>query len=382
MPALANDRLLTPAFALVTGAALVYFVAIGVLTPVLPVFVEDELGGGGTAVGLAVGSFAVSAALLRPLVGRIGDQLGRRVLVVGGCLVAGVSILGYLTASNLAVLVFFRLLTGAGEAAAFVGVATAAQDLAPTSRRGEATSYFSIAVYGGLGVGPVLGEAVRDHISISASWSLAAALCFVAAAVGTRMPQSRPATVERDPLARRRFLHPAAVRPGVILACSASAYSGFSAFVPLYVDDIGLHGAAGVLGTYALVVLAVRIFGARLPDRLGPGVAVTAALALQSIGLLAMGVLQNPAGLYGSTFVYALGVSLLYPSLFPLVVDTAPEEERSHAIATFTLFFDISQGLGALLFGVVVALTAEPGAFIAAGLLSLVGLALFRRSSG
>jgi MFS family permease len=376
-----EERLLTPAFAVVTGATLIYFIAIGVLTPVLPVFVEKDLGGGGTAVGVAVGAFAVSAALLRPLVGRIGDERGRRVLVVGGCAVAGLSILGYLAATNLAVLVLFRLLTGVGEAAAFVGAATAAQDLAPPSRRGETTSYFSIAIYGGLGVGPVIGEAVRNHLSVDAAWLCAAALCFVAAGLGLVMPQSRPPSTERDPYARRRFLHPAAVRPGVVLMCSASAYAGFSAFVPLYVDDVGLHGAAAVFGIYAVVVLAVRILGARLPDRLGPKRGVTAALVLQTTGLLTMGAWQSAVGLYVATVILALGVSLLYPALFPLVVETAPEHERSHAVATFTLFFDLSQGLGALVFGVVVALTAEPGAFIAAGLVAILGLVIFRSGS-
>ena len=40
--------------------------AIGVTVPVLPVYVENRLHGSGTMVGIAVGAFAVSAALLRP----------------------------------------------------------------------------------------------------------------------------------------------------------------------------------------------------------------------------------------------------------------------------------------------------------------------------
>ena len=76
-----------------------------------------------------------------------------------------------------------------------------------------------------------------------------------------------------------------------------------------------------------------------------------------------------------------MGVSLLYPSLFPLVVDAAPEAERSQAIATFTLFFDVSQGLGAFVLGIVVSLSSERWAFGAAGLLSLAGLALLRTTA-
>ena len=113
----ADERLLTPAFVRITASALAYFIAIGVLAPVLPLYVEERLHGSGTAVGLAGGAFAVSAALLRPLVGRIGDEYGRKVLVLGGGFVAGVSVLGYTLATNLPVLVG-------------IGVSTPAQALA------------------------------------------------------------------------------------------------------------------------------------------------------------------------------------------------------------------------------------------------------------
>jgi MFS family permease len=380
------ERLLTPGFVRITTSALAYFIAIGVLAPVLPLYVEERLHGSGASVGMAVGAFAVSAALLRPLVGRIGDEHGRKVLVLGGGFIAGVSVLGYTLATNLPVLIGMRLLTGVGEAAMFVGAATAVQDLSPPARRGEATSYFSVAVYGGLAIGPLLGEGVRTQWGVHAVWFVSAAMCFVAVIVGLGMPTVRPAPVPDDVVVRRRFLHPAALRPGVILALSTTAFAGFSAFVPLYVKQVGLTSSGAVFAEYAFAVLAVRVFFARLPDRLGSVRGASLAMSLQSAGLIAMCAWHSATGLYVSTFVYSMGVSLLYPSLFPLVVDNAPEHERSQAIATFTLFFDISQGFGAFVLGVVVTLSSERWAFGTAGLLSLAGLALLhsttRRAQG
>ena len=381
MPPEPDERLITPAFVRITGSALAYFIAIGILAPVLPRYVEDVLHGGGTAVGIAVGAFAVSAAALRPLVGRIGDQRGRRVLVLGGGAVAGVSVLGYAAADNFGWLIAMRLLTGVGEAAMFVGAATAVQDLAPTARRGEATSYFSVAVYGGLAIGPLVGELCRTQWGVHSAWFVSAGMCFVAVLVGVGMPTVRPPIDRTALLAKRRFLHPAAVRPGVILALSTTAFAGFSAFVPLYVKQVGLDSSGLIFAEYAVAVLAVRIFGARLPDRLGSIRGASLAMVLQSVGLLAMCAWHSSTGLYVSTFVYSMGVSLLYPSLFPLVVDSAPEAERSQAIATFTLFFDVSQGLGAFVLGIVVSLSSERWAFGAAGLLSLAGLALLRTTA-
>lgn len=375
-PATGFDR----RFVVVVASALAYFVGLGTLAPVLPRYVEDELHGGGVSVGIVVGAFAISAALFRPWVGRLGDARGRRLLVVGGSAAFGASVLCYGLPGGLAVLVLVRLVSGVGEAATFVGAATTAQDLAPPDRRGQAASLFSIAVYGGLAGGPVLGEWVYDAHGASGAWIAAASAAFLGTAIGLFMPDRVGSAAPSTSDAPRRWLHPAALRPGVILLLGATGYAGFGAFVPLYVDDIGLDGAGGVFVEYGLIVLSVRIVGSRLPDVLGTRRGPLLALALQGSGLVLMGAWGTATGLYVATAIYASGVSLLYPALFPLVVDGAPDSERSQAIATFTLFFDLSQGLGAPLLGGIVALTSERGAFVAAGLLSLLALVLHRNA--
>jgi len=367
-------------FVLVVGSSAFYFLGVGLLTPVLPRYVENVLHGGGLEVGVVVGAFAVSAAMMRSFVGRLGDRRGRRLLVVSGCTIAGLSVLGY-GLDGLATIVLMRLLTGAGEAAVFVGAATTAQDLAPGERRGQAASLFSIAIYSGIAIGPPIGEWVYHHHGAHTVWAVSSVLCLIGAVLGTSFPKwalGPPRRVVGGP--RPKFLHPAALRPGVVLMLGALGYAGFASFVPLYADRIGLKGAGPVFVEYAVIVLAVRIVGARVPDVLGPRRGPLLALALQTCGLAVMGAWASPAGLYTSTAVYASGVSLLYPALFPMVVDHAPEQERSHAIATFSLFFDVSQGLGSLLLGAVVAATNEQGAFLAAGAASAAGWWLHQRS--
>src|SRR5687767_4494610 len=81
-PPPAAPRAFGAPFVLVVASALAYFIGLGILAPVLPRYVEDELNGGGAEVGIVVGAFALTAALLRPAVGRLGDRRGRRVLVV------------------------------------------------------------------------------------------------------------------------------------------------------------------------------------------------------------------------------------------------------------------------------------------------------------
>src|SRR5262249_31759081 len=84
-------RLVTPRFLVVVASGLCYFLAIAMLTPVLPHYVEDSLGWGSIEVGIAVGAFSVGAVVLRTYAGRVGDRIGRRILIIGGALVVAVS---------------------------------------------------------------------------------------------------------------------------------------------------------------------------------------------------------------------------------------------------------------------------------------------------
>ena len=373
-PADDDERsLLTPQFAVVMLASFAYFTALGALLPTVPRFVEDELGGGGVQVGIGVGAYAVSAALLRPWVGRIGDTHGRRVLAVVGALVVAVSIVCYALATELWMLVVARLITGAGEAAVFVGVATAAQDLAPDHRRGEAASYFSVALYAGLAVGPPIGESLVGH-GFTTLWLVIAGFAALAALTALWIPRGK--TVPAAELGDRPFLQPDALWPGLILFLGLIPFTAFAAFGPLFADDIGLGSVGGVFGLYAGLVLVIRIVGARLPDRLGWQRGSTIALLGVTAGIWLIAAWGTVPSIWVAAVGLALGMSLMYPSLFTAVMGAAPEEERSHAVGTFSVFFDLSQGFGATLIGVVVSLSSgnERAGFAAAGLLSFGGL--------
>jgi MFS family permease len=272
-------------------------------------------------------------------------------------------------------LVGLRLVTGLGEAGFFIGAATSVQDLAPAHRRGEAASFFSTSIYGGLAIGPVVGETLYHRVGAGAVWVFAGVMCAVATLLSTFIPRSLGRVEEPPP--RRGLLHPASVLPGSILLLGLFGFAGYSAFVPLYVDEIGIDDAAPFFLVYGVLVLFVRILGARLPDRLGPVRASSLALGAIGLGIGCVAAFASAAGLWVGTVLLALGMSLLFPALFTLAVNNAPDDERSHAVGSFSLFFDLSQGLGAPILGVIVTLTgAERPAFLASAVVAGVGMYL------
>ncbi len=368
-----RPRLVTPGFLHVTLTSFLYFLAYGTTLPVLPRYVEGPLRGTSFEVGLAVGSFAFAAVILRPVAGRIGDRRGRSFLMITGAVLVAASFAGFNAASSLAPLLAMRLLAGAGEAFFFVGAASAINDLAPDERRGEAVSIFSMALYGGLAVGPVLGESVLRDVHFSTVWWLATGLAVVASVMALRVPETRPHHAGDG---SARLLHRAAVLPGIGLATSVWGLATFNTFVPLYALALGMGGSRFVFLVYSTIILTIRGAGARIPDRLGPVRAARLSLATSACGLLVMWAWRHPAGLYAGTIVWAVGQALAFPALMTIAVSDAPAGERGAVVGTFTAFLDLSFGLGALSVGAVASAFGYRGAFAASGVVALAGLAL------
>jgi MFS family permease len=347
------------------------------LLAVLPVYADEGLGVGSFGVALAVAAVSPMLLISQPLVGRIGDRNGRRILVIVGGLVAAVSVAGYALADSLETLIALRLLTGVGEAMLLVGVATIVTDLAPEHRRGEALSLYSLGLWAGLALGPLLGELVLGGDRFDAVWLLAGGCCLAAAVLGVLLPETGERTSAA--MAWSRLIHPAAVNPGLVLALMVFGFAGLGTFGALYARELGLDGGGAVFLVYAVIIVAMRIVGRQIPDRLGAKRTSGVALVLISAGLLTIGLWNVPTGLFTGTVVLAVGHALGFPSLMTLAVNAAPAHERSSVVGTFTAFTELGFLVGSLSLGAVASVAGYDSVFVVCAAGPLLGALLLVR---
>lgn len=379
-----KEHLLTKELLTTCFTALFQMLGFGATIALLSRFVENELGGGGVAVGVAFGSFSVSAILLRPWLGSIGDRHGRRVLIVFGGLLVAVGTATHVFATSLTILVAGRLIIGTGQAAFFVGAATLVVDLAPANRRGEATSYFSVAVFLGSGLGPFAGQAMLDRYGFDAAFLLGAGLAACSSLVALGLPRRVPQTSERpvriDQPARGGppALYLKSVPPGLTMFLGLMSFTAFTGFLPLRAEELGIDDIARFFLLQAAVVIVIRLIGATVPDRLGPVRAGTLALISTVAGMTLMGIADGNIGLMVATAVWSIGVSMLYPAMLIAALDDVPDDERASAMGTFTLFFDLAGGLGGLLLGFAKATSGNQAPFFVAATAALLGIVAVR----
>jgi predicted MFS family arabinose efflux permease len=355
-----TEPLFTAAFIALGIAELGYFCAVGVSIFALPLHVTGPIGGDEAGAGLAFGAFAVSALVLRPLAGRLADVVGRLPLLIGGALIAAVSLALLAVAQHLIVIIALRLLAGVGEAAFFVAGFAALADLAPASRMGEALSYNSLGLYLGIALGPLLGQLLVGIGGFTAAWIGAAVLAAIAAALSLLVGETRQGGPPEP--GDRSIIHRPAIPIALGFLTSLVAMGGFLAFASLHAARVGMSAPGLALFAYGATVVVCRIAFARVPDRVPSLPLGAAALGGIAAGLVVVAVWPTTTGLIVGAAFLAVGVSFSTPAFFTAIFATASPAQRGVASGTASAALDLGLGLGPILLGLV----AEPFGLAAA----------------
>jgi MFS family permease len=382
---------LTPArsaFAGIFVVTMLGLLTVGVTLPVLPRYVTGPIGAGDVAVGVVTGAFAATGLLFRPIGGAFADARGRKPVMVTGALLTALAGVLYFLPAGVPGLIVARLFLGAGEGMVYTAGAAWIVDMSPPARRGRIIGLYGLAIWGGLSLGPPIGELLLNATSFDVVWAFCAIAPLLGAAIAMRIPEAyRPdEAAERSPSIGERaraLIAREALGPGSALALSVVGYATLAAFIVLHLDDRGIGHGALVFTAFAATVVVMRIAGGWIPDRVGGARTAAAAGAIQAAGLATLAAAQSIAVALVGAIAMGAAFSLLFPSLALLVLAEVPERRRGAAMGTFTAFFDVGVGLGAPLAGAAAAAAGYGAAFALAAILGLgtiaVALSIGRR---
>jgi MFS family permease len=361
----------------VTGLGLL---SIGATLPVIPRYVQGPIGAGDVAVGVVTGAFAITGLACRPLAGHLADRRGRRRVVIFGSLMTAIASALYFVPAGVPGLIVARLFLGAGEGMVYTAGSAWIVDLAPPERRGRIIGLYGLAIWGGLTLGPPIGELLLRASSFEMVWAFALVAPLLGALIAVRIPESFSPR-KPEPIGRHNLIAREALLPGLGLSLGTVGYAALAAFLVLHLDERGIGHGAEVFMAFAAMVVVARIFGGWLPDRFGPAPCVAGAGLVEAAGLVAIMLAQSlPVAIAGALAMGA-AFSLLFPSLALAVINRVPENRRGVAMGTFTAFFDLGVGLGAPAAGLAAAIGGDAAAFglAAVAALGVVAIAVTLR---
>jgi len=223
---------------------IVMMLGLGVVIPIMPFYVEN-LGAGGTELGLLVASYATMRLIFGPIWGGLSDRYGRKPILMIGVLGYGIAMVLFGMSTKLWMLFAARILSGILSSAtspttmAYIGDSTSKEE------RGGGMGILGAAMGVGTILGPGLGGLLGSE-SYSLPFYIAGGMSFLALAlIALFLPESLPKEERRTPDDKVKSRGVANLREVL------SGPIGVLMFIAFFMS-CGLMVFYGIFGLYAL----------------------------------------------------------------------------------------------------------------------------------
>ncbi|GGG89710.1 multidrug efflux MFS transporter NorA [Staphylococcus pragensis] len=132
------------------------FVGIGLVIPVLPVYLKD-LGLKGSDLGVLVAAFALSQMIISPFGGTLADKLGKKLIICIGLILFAISEYLFAVGHHFSTLIISRILGGFSAGMVMPGVTGMIADISPAKDKAKNFGYMSAIINSGFILGPGVG---------------------------------------------------------------------------------------------------------------------------------------------------------------------------------------------------------------------------------
>ncbi len=332
----------------VIGLACLYclrMLGLFMVLPLFAVYARDLAGASTASIGLAMGAYGLTQALLQVPLGWLSDRIGRKPVIVGGlCLLIFGSILAAV-AETLAGLALGRLLQGSGAIAS--ATMALAADYTRIQQRTKASAIIGASIGLSFALALVLGPVLAAWGGLSGVFEVTAAMGAVGLLVVLFWLPPTPQLTDggRAHLADRQRLGEALWGPGLgilygsIFCLHLLLMAAFTAIPSIMTEQVGLpveHHAWMYLATLVAALPGVALLIRRRGERQDPR-SVMAVTIVLAVGGLFIALEAGSRVLLGVGLVlFFVGFTALETLLPALVSIFAPVSLRGTAMGVFS----------------------------------------------
>lgn len=344
----------------------------------LPVVIV-ELGGDKIDVGLVMGSLGVTSLGSLPFLAPLIDRWGRKMFIVGGVLLMGLTNAGFLFFEGYShLMIGVRLLQGFAFAACFNGCATAIVDLVPPDKRAQGIGLFGVSGSIAVSLGPYVCE------TFLVQWGRGAYFCSLIAfgliGFALALMVTEPLKRSTQQKSERGFFSTAAQDGHLSMMMTAvifgSAFAAIMTFFPLYATNLGLRGGVFFV-SYGLSLIAVRVLLGNVVDSFDREKVIFWCL----LGFGSLLALTSHVGSVVQTFflgaLFGIVQGISYPAMMARMVDRSTKQNRAVVVALFTGSFGVGINASVLGWGFLANETGLSFMFLTGGVLMFAAAAIY-----
>ncbi len=376
------DSIWTRTFALLCLTQLLGYAHNALLTPTIPLYVT-HLGGSAFVVGLVLAAFATTSVFLRPVIGYWADRWSEAGVLASGCFILGATLLlFFIPVAETTMLA--NGLRGIGWAGLNTGGYALLALIAPVMRRGEASGYYSGAQASASILFPAVALWLIDaplggfRVVMVLSAALAVTGGIISLVLGRHAPSGASHQLSGSPSEARvspfALVEPELLLPSALLFGLNLTYPAVSGFLVLYARTIGIENVAWYFVASGSTSLLARPAFGRVGDKIGCGPSLAAGFVLEIFALLLLAVASGLTLVLVSGVLFALGNAIGTATTLALAIQRANPQRRGRAMASFSIAYPLSAGVGALLTGSAVEIAGYFWMYLMAAALGAAGL--------
>lgn len=399
--------MLSRAFVVLFLSMFVAMAGISMVSPLLPVYVQDDLGGPAIGVALSFSGLALAQLAAAPFMGRLGDTFGSKQFIVLGFAIYAAGAVGYIFAPNWETVVFFRILSGVGAAGVFPMTMAYVGRISPVGAEGRYMGWFSVAQIAGFGTGPLFGGALRDLFgTVFAFGAMAVMLGGTAFVTLLLLPRDRPEAASPgsqqglfETVVPFRVLirRPAVQASTLFVLLTALGFGTASSWLAVYVisdEGLGTDSALFVgilLSSRSFMTAIFQPYTGGLADRMDRVMLVVIGLAVAGVAQFVVPLVPHNlvrTQLFGDVLVMApwvlvallvagLAESLAFPSQQAIFVQIGRKVGMASIMGINSMGSSAGFLAGSLLGAVVKTQFGIASVFYFAGISAVVGLVVF-----
>ena len=341
--------------------------------PVLPLYAAS-LGASTVQVGMINACFLLMAGLLSIPLGILSDRLGRRSLIVAGLAVLACSSFLLWFSTSPWQMMGIYLLFGVGLAAFAPTMMSYVADITPATHLGRAYGWYTMAIYGGMTLGPAAGGFLGHLLGLRSVFLVSGgAITLMVAVVIVSLPPSAPREApgpERPDFALlARELAGCRSYVASLVATLGSCY-GFGVFVtffPLLARSRGVEagGTGLVFAAQALANALSRLPFGYISDRTGRrSRLVVLGLTVFGAALAGLAFCRTAGGFMLAAAVLGLGMGVAYTAIGALITESVPVRLRGLAMGGYNTSIYIGMMASSALMGALIKGVGFTGGFL------------------
>ena len=330
----------------------VFLLAFGMsfVAPLIPLLLKG-MGASSATIGQIATTYFLSFTITTSLLGRWIERVGSKKIIDAGLFIFGLAIFIMPFVADPKLFYLIRIFQGVGSAFLFAPTESAINILSSSEKRGSNMGLYGVVFAVGFAVGPGIGSWLYSFNRVS-PFIFAALSCFLAIAVLTVWFKEIPVPVRKTEWGFLELLNSLKI-PLSAAMCYAIVEVSIGSFLSLYLDELGIGGAAlGIVFTFFAVGGAISPFPAgKIADSLGKRYVLRMCGFLLFAVTVVFNLLQHYWAICFLAFCVGLVAGALYPVALALIGELIPPEKIGTANASFSFAYGVGCIVGPLLTG-------------------------------